>query len=339
MAKKNGTIKDVAEKAGVSISTVSRVINGNYPVHAETKKRVLEIIDSVNYKPNSIAKNLRSSKSNMIALIVADISNYFFMHLAKGLEKVVAEHGFNILIASSDGDVNKERVLLKSMHQERPAALVITSFDSDGTHIRDFTDSGIPVVMADRFIGGIDCDCVYMDDFNASYMLTKHLLDLGHRKIAIANVLLSISSGRSRYKGYLKALSEKGLKPQSPYVSSGNFDAESSQAWVRGLFKQKSPATALVCANNIMTVGALMAFRELSLEIPRDVSLVSIGEIPLQELIHPKVTSCLHDGFRMGELAGGMVTDRLIQGYSSPGRKKILRSEFIDYGSTAKVGR
>ena len=335
--KKNGTIKDVAEKAGVSISTVSRVLNDNYPVHEETKKRVLEIIEMVNYKPNSIAKNLRSNKSNMIGLIVADIGNRFFMQLAKGLEKVVAEHGYNILIASSDGDVKKERILLSSMYQERPAALVITSFDSDGKYIQEFRESGIPVVMADRFISNIDCDSVFMDDFNAAYMLTKHLLDLGHRDIAIANVLLSISSGKSRYEGYLKALSEKKLKPNSRFVSSGNFDAEGSKVWVRNLFEQKSSATALVCANNIMAVGALLAFQELSMEVPRDISVVSIGRIPMQELIRPRITCSLHDGVRMGEIAGTMVTDRLLRHYSGPGRREVLEGLFIDEGSTSKI--
>ena len=324
MKPRIGTIKDIAAKTGVSISTVSRVINNNYPVSEDIRKRVLEIVEMVNYKPNSVAKSLRSKKSSMIGLVVADIANHYFMHLAKGLESVVSESGYHIVMANSDGNLQKERQLLSALLEERPAAVVVTAFDSSPRHLQDFLDTNIPVVMVDRYIKGVECDEVVSNNFEIAHELTSLLLRQGHREIAIANVMLSTSTGRERYEGYLAALDQYGLKPSARFVSSGGFDSEVGREWVRTVFSAGDRPTALLCANNVMTIGALRAFRDLSLRIPRDVSVVSIGMIPLCDLIEPRITSALHDGFRMGVVAGEMVMNRIAQGLQYKSRREIV---------------
>lgn len=334
---KNGTIKDIAAKSGVSISTVSRVINNNYPVSPEVRSRVLEVMEMVNYKPNSIARSLRNQKSQMIGLIVADLANLFFMEMAKGIEQAVSSHGYNIIIASSDGDVQKERRILAALLKERPAALIITPFDNNGSQLQEFVDVGIPVVMADRYIRGFECDVVCAVNFRMAYELTNYLLSKGHRDIAIANVLLSISSGIERYEGFLKALSEKGLKPVSKWVSSGSFNQQESYKWVKETFSAPSPPTALICANNIMTIGALHAFKDLGLKIPSDVSVVSMGEIPLHSLIDPRITYSQQDGFKMGEYAGQMAIERIEKGMNRNYMKKEISSPIMEYNSVRQI--
>jgi LacI family transcriptional regulator len=327
------TISDVARQAGVSISTVSRVLNNNYPVRASVRSRVLEIADQLNYKPNSIAKNLRTSSSRIIGLILADIGNEFFMRMAKGIERAVSDPGYNILIASSDGDVEKERRLLKAMMEERPAALIFSPFDSGSGHLKDFADLGIPVIMVDRYLDDFKGDVVVLDNYQIARTLTNYLIGRGHRDIAIANVILSISSGRERYEGFLKALSEKKMPINPRYASGGHFDAEGCKAWVKELFSFKPYPTALICANNIMTEGALLAFKDLKLRVPQDVSLVSIGEIPFLELIEPKITYAVHDGFLMGTHAGRMALERIEGKRSGGGKKVVLESAMVEYGS------
>jgi len=325
MKSNDVTIKDIASKAGVSVSTVSRVLNNNYPVSEEVRNRVLEIVEMLQYKPNSVAKNLRSKKSQMIGLVVADIANNFFMQLAKGIESVIVEYGYHIMIATSDGNVDKERQVLTAMLPERPAALIVTTFDSESRHLQDFIDTGIPVIMADRFLKGLDSDAVISDNFEAAYKLTSLLLEQGHKDIAIANVLLSISTGRERYEGYLKALDEYGLKPNTRYVSSGNFDAESSEKWVTEIFSGDKRPSALVGANNIMTIGALRAFRKLSLNVPKDVSMVSIGTMPFQDLIEPRITSSVQNGYEMGVIAGEMALRRIEKGIHIKSKRQVVQ--------------
>jgi LacI family transcriptional regulator len=338
LAKRDfGTITDVARKAGVSISTVSRVLNNNYPVRASVRSRVLEIADQLKYRPNSIAKNLRTSTSRMIGFILADMGNYLFMQIAKGIEQAVSASGYNIMIAGSDGDVQKERRLLRAMLEERPAALIISSFDSTSHCLKDFIDLGIPVVMTDRYLDDFGGDVVVLDNYQAAYSMTNYLIERGHRDIAIANVLLSISSGRERYAGFLAALSERKIKLNNRYVSGGNFDALSCKTWVKELFSHKKRPTALICANSIMTEGALLALQELSLRVPEDISLVSIGKIPFQELIEPKITSSVHDGFLMGAHAGRMALDRIEGKKTEGGEKIILESRLVEYGSVRNV--
>ena len=153
------TIKDIAKAAGVSVATVSRVINDNYPVSKEARERVQQVMQELHYRPNAIAQSLRSNRSNMIGLIVADLSNQFFMKVAKGLEKSVAAKGYNLVVASSDGRPEKERKLIRAMNDKRLDALCIASVDSEADTINDVIRSGMPIVlvtaglMAIAFVG------------------------------------------------------------------------------------------------------------------------------------------------------------------------------------------
>ena len=144
------TIKDIAKAAGVSVATVSRVINDNYPVSKEARERVQQVMQELHYRPNAIAQSLRSNRSNMIGLIVADLSNQFFMKVAKGLEKSVAAKGYNLVVASSDGRPEKERKLIRAMNDKRLDALCIASVDSEADTINDVIRSGMPIVLVDR---------------------------------------------------------------------------------------------------------------------------------------------------------------------------------------------
>jgi len=294
-------------------------------------------MEMLNYSPNSIARSLRSQKTDMLGLVVADLGHEFFMQVAKGLENAIAPHDFNMIIASSDSDVGKERKILPMLLEKRVAALIVASFDNDSTILRNFMEADIPVIMVDRVIKGFTCDSIVLDNFGTSYRLTQLLLSNGHRNIAIANILLNISSGIERYEGFIKALEDHGIRPNSRYISGDNFDREACSHWVKKVFSMKNPPTALVCANNIMTIGALLAFKEMGIRVPEDVSLVSMGKFALQSLIEPKITASIHDGFAMGQLAGEIAINRIQKGKNIPIRQEVIVPEIVDNGSVTHL--
>lgn len=315
---KSATLKEVAAMAGVSVSTASRVLNDNYPVSAEVRERVFEVVKVLAYTPNSAARSLKTQKTDMIGLVVADIGSPFFVGIAKGIENMVMQQGYNILIAGSNGDVSKERQLLSALLEKRVAALIIASADSSGQALQPFVNARIPVILVDRFLPDIKADCVQEKNFEIARDLTRILIQHGHRDIAIANVLLSVSSGLSRYEGFMAAHKEAGIKPVSRYISGSNFSQEDVRNWTFKLFSGEKPPTAMFCANNVMVAGALLALRELSLRVPEDVSLVSFGDLDMQALIDTKITSSVQDSFAMGLIAGRLALDRINLGTTMP---------------------
>lgn len=299
---KQATIKDIAKAASVSITTVSRALNGNYPVSAEVQQRVRKAVRELGYRPNAVARSLRSNRTNLIALVVPDLSNLFFMEAAKGLEREIAADGYNLVVAGSDGKAEKERQLLESLLEKRIDALVIASSDSKIDSIQRFLELRVPVVQIDRVLDGLETNQVGWDNNEASRRITRELIDAGHTEIGIVNVSLKNRNGQERYHGFMQAMEESGLPVEEEWVSPSNFDAESAYKWVRGLLACPDHPTALFCANNIVLSGTLKACAELGLQIGRDISLVSFGMV--DSYFGLRVTCMYQDSCEMGHQAG-----------------------------------
>lgn len=331
------TIKDIAQQAGVSISTVSRVINGNYPVRQEVRIKVEAVMKQLEYRPNAIARSLRSNKTNLIALVVADLSNRFFMEIAKGLEQEIASIGYHLVIASSDGKVDKERGLLETLTERRIDGLVIATSDSSGENIRKCLNQGMPIVMIDREIKGIMTNQVLWKDFDNSYRLVRLLIQKGHKKIAIVNVTLSNPNGNDRFLGYRKALEEAGLPIREEYISSSNFSIMQAYKYVKQVMQGTDPPTAIYCANNVMLEGTLQALRELKLRVYEDVSVVAFGSLECNRYIAPQITSAEQDSFSMGCQAGKILKE-LFSGKGRYSTQIVLDSEIVERGSVREIG-
>lgn len=309
---KNITIKEVAAHAGLSITTVSRALNNNYPVSAEAREKIERAVAELEYRPNLIARGLKSNNTGIIGLVVADISNRFFMKVAKKMEDVVSAYGYQIIYASSDGNVEKEHQILSMFEERCVDALVIASSDSSSAYLNRLAENGTPVIAIDRKLPGLQADIVAEDNRNASYQLTEELIRRGHTKIAVNNVLMNISSGKERMEGVRMAMAAHGLPLKEEWISGGGFDSEDSRQWVKGVFsKEGVKPTAVFCANNVMTEGTLLALEELKLQVPDQVSVVSFGELPMHELIRPQIESVIQDPFCIGQLAGERVLMRL----------------------------
>lgn len=325
---KNITIKEVAAHAGLSITTVSRALNNNYPVSAEAREKIEKAVAELEYRPNLVARSLKSNNTGIIGLVVADISNRFFMKVAKKMEDVVSSHGYQIIYASSDGSVEKEHQILSMFEERCVDALVIASSDGTASHLNRLAENGTPVIAIDRKVPGLQADIVVEDNRDSSYQLMEALINNGHTQIAVSNVLMNISSGKERLEGVRMAMEAHELELREEWVSSGSFTSEDARLWVKAIFEGAGPKpTAVFCANNVMTEGTLLALAELNLTIPEDVSVVSFGELPMHQLIQPQIESVVQDPSRIGQLAGELVVARL----------KGEREEFCHYELPLKI--
>lgn len=326
------TIKEVARKANVSTSTVSRVLNNNYPVSEEVRDEVLRCMKELNYQPNGIARSLKNSKTQMIGFVVADIANPYFMQIAKAMESVISNENHSLVFCSSDGIPQKERKLLELLNEKRVEAMVIASSDPDGLYIKQLVDQGMPVVLIDRKLKGVDTDVVVEDNFNAAYQLTEYLIKSGHRKIAIINVALSISVGLERFDGFKEAMKHNDIPVEERYVFKGGFTRMEAYHAAKRLIveNQNHLPTAIFCANNIMAEGAIIAVREFGMKIPDDISIVSFGTVDLLELIEPKLTIASQNPYAIGRKAGQIILDRVNHdGNARDFKEYVITSDII----------
>ena len=333
----NITIKDVAAYAGLSITTVSRYINNNYPVSVASKAKIEAAIQTLGYRPNLAARSLKSNSSGIIGLMVADISNRFFMKIAKGLEEVVSERDYQIIFASSDGDVEKERKILSMFEERRVDALLVASSDTIPDYLNKFIAYGMPVVAVDRWIEGLQADSVLEYNWNASYALVQYLIENGHRDIAIQNVNLKLTPGRERFEGAVQAMRDYCIPIQKQWISPAGFTREDAVAWIKEIFSRNGcKPTAIFCANNMMAEGVLIALKELHYLVPQDVSVVSFGGISMQALIEPQITSVLQNPYELGNAAGEILLKRL-DGSDEGYVKQRYPVQFIEGNSVRKI--
>lgn len=318
----SSTIKDIAKMTGVSIATVSRVINGNYPVSAEAKEKVLKAIDQLDYKPNAVARSLKMEASNTIGILISDIANPFFTHIAKAVEKVVSKDKYNIIICSTEEDAKNEVDYLRMLVEKRVDGIILSSSCENDILVREIKKLGIPVVLIDRSIEGIELDFVADDSFHGAYTLVKYLIDLGHRDIAIIDGPHSISTGSDRLKGYLTAHEQAGFKPRKELMYNGSYSQEYGYETACRLFKEMRPATAIFAANNLIAKGVIIAANEMQKSFPEDVSLVCFGDSEFVKLITPPVTCIVQKPVDIGTKAGELILKRISQKAGS--REKII---------------
>lgn len=329
-------IKDIANIAGVSVSTVSRVINDNYPVSAEVKKRVQEVMKNLDYHPNAVARSLRMNRTNTVALIIADLTNNFFMGIAKGLEYQLSEMGYSLVIASSGGDAEREKKLIDMLVAKKVDALVAATVDSEPDKLKGCIAQGIPVVLVDRLLNGISANQISWNNFESAYRLTELLIKNGHKRIGIINVHLSNSNGVERLEGFRQAMEDYHISLQKEFVSQANFSERQAYDSVQKMMRLKERPTALFCANNVMVEGALSALQDLELKVYEDISLVAMGNLSCNKYINPKITCAVQDSFKMGVKAGDILKD-ILAGKQSYTAQIRMETELKEYGSVKKI--
>ncbi|WP_315115851.1 LacI family DNA-binding transcriptional regulator [uncultured Clostridium sp.] len=323
------TIKDVAKKANVSTATVSRVINGDYPVSKEAKERVLEAINVLNYTPNAVARSLKIKKTDTIGLIVPDISNPYFMKMAKGIEKVVAKEGYSLLMGSTHDNPDNEVELLDLFHERRVEAIVLATCQNNKDNIESLINLGINIIMVDRKISGVKTAVILLDNFESSYNITEKLIKNGHKEILTVNGNPTISTEQDRYLGFLKALEDNNIEVNKNLQLRNILSKEKAyDSIIKFLSEEIKFPTSIYCTNHYLLEGTLLALKKLKIRVPEDVSLVCFGETNAAKLLKPKITTVSYDSYKLGEKCGHIVLDKI---------NKRLKDGEIEYIIQTKI--
>ncbi|HEY1626403.1 MAG TPA: LacI family DNA-binding transcriptional regulator [Streptosporangiaceae bacterium] len=279
-------IKDVAAYAGVSVATVSRVLNGDPAVDEDFRGRVRAAVAELGYRPNRLARNLRRQQMEALGIVVPDIENPHFAEAVRVIEVIAIGQGYRVLVCNTDEDSERQAACLSMLADERVGGIVLSPSDPDGD-IGQLRDLGIPVVTIDRALKQAPTDLIVADNVPAVQTATQRLIDTGHRRIAFVGGRSKVETGSERQEGYLAAVTAAGL-PQ--IVTDGGFRRDAARAAVAGLLDQAGPPSALIIANNLMAVGALQAIRDRGLRIPSDIAVIAVDNPDWSELLDPPLT-------------------------------------------------
>lgn len=316
-------MRDVAERARVSVSTVSHVLNGTRRVAAGTREGVLAAIEDLGYQPNLLAKSLKTSKTFTIGLLISDIQNSFFTSVVRGVEDVALSRGYHLFLCNTDEDVSREDEYITELLKKRVDGLIVASAaPRQGQDWRPRTED-TPFVFLDREVQGIDADVIRVDNRRAMRLISEHLVGLGHWRIGLVSGPLEKASGYERYEGLRSALADLGVGLEDSLVRFGDFRTAGGREKTEELLRLSNPPTALVAANNQMTLGALLAVRQKGLRIPADISVVGFDDPEWAPLVYPPLTTLAQPTYEMGVGAVQMLLERM-EGLDRTARTTLL---------------
>lgn len=319
----NPTIKDVAREAGVSIATVSRVLNKKGTVKEASVQSVLQAIEHLGYHPNSIARTLKNDSSKTIGLVVTDISNDFFTRMARGIEDVLNDRGYNLFVCSTDGLQQREAQCLSLLREKQVDGIILNASGKNSSLITKMSGQ-VPFALFSRKIPDPQFrgDFVDNDNYSGLRELTAQLLRLGHRKIGFINGQSYVSSAAERFSGFQSAMRDAGIDVGTdyPYLYSGNFNRlNSGKEGARVLWEKG--VTAILCGNNLLALGALQYCKEAGLRLPEDLSLCSFGTLANQDLLFVRPTSCEQNPDAMGARLAELIIERIESKNQIPNRE------------------
>ncbi len=306
------TIKDVAQLAQVSFTTVSHVVNGTRFVAEATRERVLSAVERLRYVPSATARTLKTKRSHIIGVIMPSNSNPFFAEVVRGVEDVCYEAGYNLILCNSDDSAEKQRRYVRVLNERKVDGLVVLSLGNDASLSSLLFEAGLPHVFVDRAKGRAEmADVVQVDHEMGGYLAASHLLSLGHRRIGCIAGPKSLPPVRLRLKGYAKALKEAGIDPASCPLREGGFTIEGGYAAMLELLALRPRSTAVFACNDLMALGGLCAISSMGLSIPGDVSVVGFDDIQLAQYANPPLSTVGQPTMDIGRLAAQMLVDRI----------------------------
>lgn len=315
--------KEIAQLAGVSVSTVSRVINDDPRISERTKQTVREILAANPYVTNNNARNLRVSRTNAIGFLISSFNNPYFISIYEGLRDICRKRGYIIIVGITDEDPTLQQEAIDLLLSYKVCGIVgsfVTMSASSKAKLQQMCEF---VVALDRRIPGFDSDFVGINDEFGGQQQVLHAASYGHRKIAVIYGRLD-SAGQGRLNGYLSAMKALNLPLRQEYMVCGNFDESAAYAAALSLLNLPDPPTAIITHNNLMTVGAFKAVVDMQKSIPDDISLVGFDDFLLADYLSPGITRIRHPAHEMGEIAAKTLLERLDGLYSGPSKTVVL---------------
>lgn len=334
------TIEDIAREAGVSIATVSRVINKTKPVSAELRDRVYEVIEKNHFKPNSLAQGLITKKTNTIGIIVPDISNAVFGKLTKGINSVFAQEGYTVVLCESQGELEKELKLLGILEEKQIEGLLFAGVDVNHTLVERMRKRNYPVVLVTQEASEDEeaVHTVIHNNVEAMYDAVKFLLDNGHERIAyLGGSKNDFSSGKKRVIGYKKALEEAGIEVKDSYIAQGDFSFEAGYQGMKKLYEENSKLpTAVVTGSDVIAVGAIQYLDNMRVKIPDDISIMGFDDSEFATYIKPELSTVRISYYDEGVKAAEMLRE-LMNGSTEVPMKEYVPHKIIRRSTTKSL--
>jgi len=332
------TIKEVAKRAKVSVGTVSHFLTGAFTVSRARSDRILAAMRDLNYHPNDIARSLKLNRSHMLGMVVSDITNPFFSQLVRGAEEAALQKNYLLLTFNTDDKVERETQMLTVLRKRRVDGVLLVIAPSSGfpSHVKELIANGTPVVCLDRVPRGLRVDSVTVNNIRGTRECVEHLIDQGHRKIAILTGSLLLQTAQERLQGYKQALAARKIEVDPRLVCEGNFRMESGYLLARDLLVEANRPTAMFVSNGLMALGVLKAMNELQLKCPQDVALASFDDLAISEVLHPPLTSVVQPAYEIGRRGAELLMQRIESGSGKPWRvtRVHLTTELQIRGST-----
>lgn len=324
------SIKDVAAEAGVSVATVSRVLNDHPSVSADARTRVLAAVKTLGYRPNAVARSLRTDQTHTLGLVISDVLNPYFGELARSVEEEARALGYSVIIGNADERPDLQDHHVRSLIDRRIDGLLVSPTDGGSPLMLDAVRTGTPMVFVDRWIPGVAVPVVRADGRAAVRDLVAHLHALGHRRLAIIAGPAATTTGQERVVAFREALEAYGLELPEAYIGQGDFQAESGRRVTEGFLDLPEPPEVVFAADNLMALGALDAVRARGLRIPEDLALAAFDDIPWFVHTDPPITAIAQPTGELGRAAVRALVDRIEgrppQSVTLPARLVVRRS-------------
>jgi len=321
-------MKQIAAKAGVSLGTVSHVLNNTANVREPLRKRVLDAVAAIGYQPSELARGLRREKTSMIGMIIPDVTNPFFPAVVRGAEDVAFSNGYRLVLCNTDNDHGKEIAHLNELRTYRPAGLIVipSNFSDLTLQAESYRKAGTSVVCIDRMPQNWSGDTVTVANEEGAYRATRHLIQLGHRRLATITGPLHLTNAQQRLAGFKRAVRQAGLTVNAEYVQEATFDKLGGHAKTMVLLRMLPRPTAIFAGNDMIALGVLLALRESGLQCPQDVSLIGFDDLDIAEMTNPQLSSVYQPGYQLGATAARLLLER-VAGSTSAARHLVLETE------------
>jgi len=307
------TIYEVSKLAGVSLATVSRVINNNTPVREATRLKVLEAMDKLGYHPNSVAQSLASKRSNSIGIVVSELNGPFFGTLLSEIESAFRRIGKHVIIAAGHSDEKLEKESIEFLKSRNCDALILHVEAVSDDFLNELAAKDMPFVLLNRVVHDLSERCITLNNQHGGFLATDYLLRRGHERIGYISGPMWKDDAEQRYLGHLRALAQYNINPKDRLFYEGDYHEAGGAEGLRALLKSDPTLTAIVCANDEMSAGAMTAAREAGLELPQDLSIVGFDNVNFSHYMYPKLTTIDYPIGNMGIMAARWVLKHVYQ--------------------------
>lgn len=330
------TMKEIAKKLGVSVSTVSRALKDSPELHPDTKKRIVEMAESMNYQYNLLAQSLRISKTKVLGVIVPELTSHFFSSNISGIQDTASKRGYNVMICQSNESFDQEKANLRTLVAAQVDGLLISLSRETKTydHLHDLYNREIPFMMFDRVTEEIPVSKVTVDDAHGAYLVVDHLLKQGCKRVAFVSGPEDLYISKKRKEGYIKALLEHGKSAEDAIIYTTDLTTEGNKQVGEKILSDSNRPDAVFCLIDPLAIDVLLVFKEHGIKVPQDIALAGFTNNPTSGVIEPSLTTVSQPGYEMGVIAAGHLLDQLDEIVTTEPRSFVLQTTLIPRNST-----